>query len=251
MFSKEAIEQIQKSQLKPEVIELEGFNYLLTPKEMGIRSVDPTKPATLMVQSLSGLVAYLENANATKELWSGDSKYLIHIMSHERVRLISDLEPKHMIRREYIHAQAPENKYVCARYMPIEDFIITVMASFVPDENTERVLRFVSAIQALHTQENTDDGAGQTVVVKKTVATVGPEKVPNPIELRPYVTFPEINQPARPYVFRIKQDQPKDPVQCALFTVDSSTWITRAVDDIRIYFEDIIKEEDLQAIIIS
>lgn len=251
MLSKEAIEEIKKGVLQPTTIEIGEFQYLITDKHADVRAVDPTKPMSLMVQTLGGLIAYLDAADPTRELWSGDTKYYVHINSYQMVKVVSGLHPVHMTRREYITAKIGDNQFNFDQYLGLEDFIISVMSCFIQDDNVKMLLEFVSKIQSLYQSNQEDDGASQTVTIKKSLATVGAAKVPNPIELRPYVTFPEVLQPPRSFVFRIKQAKPEDPVYCGLFCVDSQLWKAEAADSIREFLQEQISQKELPAVVIS
>jgi hypothetical protein len=253
MFTKEAIEQIQESSQHLDVKTLNGIDYLITPKSMDIMRQGPATPNVLTIHTLGGIVEYLKNSNSAEELWEKgiESKYLIHIEDYYTVRVVSPLEPTHMVRRQYICAAARANEFKLETYMSTERFIISVMASFAPTENRNQLLEFVSQIRSDNSREETDRGVSQTVTVQKTIATLGHADVPNPVELQPYVTFPEITQPLRSYVFRIKQQKSDDPIQCGLFPIESSVWEAITCEQIRNYFEEKGNEHDLQAIIIS
>ncbi len=260
MITKEAIEQLQDSGLKPEVIEIDGVKRLAYPNTMSVQKNMPSQPAPLPVYTLGGVVEYLRNCNADAELWtvpnSGDcdtaaGKYYIHIESFKSVKILSGLEPTHMVRRNYVHAQCRDNEFRFEHFMSIERFVISVMTSFTDTEQRGQLLDFVSQIKADHSREEVDQGVTQAVTVRKSIATIGVARVPNPVELQPYLTFPEITQPLRSYVFRIKQQAPEDPITCALFPIESSIWEAQTCERIREYFQMIHDQEPLNAIIIS
>jgi hypothetical protein len=48
--------------------------------------------------------------------------------------------------------------------------------------------------------------------------------LPNPVRLRPYRTFPEVEQPASLYVMRAKSGQGQDVPSFALFEVEDPVW---------------------------
>lgn len=251
MISKEAIEEIKKGVQQPQVVEIGDFKHLITDKSVNSKIILPSTPTTLTICTLSGIITYMQSADRDNELWQEGERYLVHIEEYNHVKVISGLDPIHMMRREYIAAINLGSSFNYGRYLTIEDFIISVMSSFVQDDNVKIILNFVSSIQSLHQNSQDDDGASQTVTVKKSITTVGTQKVPNPIELRPFVTFPEILQPARQFVFRIKQETPDQPIRCALFTVDSDAWRAIATSAVREYLIDQIDATDIPAVVIS
>ena len=255
MFTKEAIEQLQHSNQSPKVIEINGYSYLVAPGSMAIKQQMPATPHTLFINTLAGVVEYLRHCNPEAELWDNspkDSKYLIHIEDYSTVKIISPLEPVHMTRRCFIQAKARPNEFKLGQYMDTERFIVSAMSSFVPTERLEKLMDFISQIKAGSTREEVDNRVSQTVTVQKTVATLGLAEVPNPVELNPYLTFPEIEQPQRSYVFRIRQPKtPEDPIMIALFPIESSVWEAEACEAIRLYFMDVEKKFPMNTVIIS
>ena len=59
--------------------------------------------------------------------------------------------------------------------------------------------------------------------------------VPNPVILRPYRTFPEVEQPASSFIFRMKEN---DGVCCALFEADGGAWKNEAMRNIKEYLKE-------------
>ena len=65
--------------------------------------------------------------------------------------------------------------------------------------------------------------------------------VPNPVKLRPYRTFAEIEQPESSYVFRIK-DAERGPA-FKLVEADGSLWRNAVMKKIKEYLEFELSEE--------
>lgn len=254
MLDKDAIKELKQSAQIPSIQSVGGIDYLIIPDAMTATKHSPCQPAELKINTLGGMVEYLKNSNLENELWKtlgDDAKYLIHIQNYHSVRVISPLEPTHMTRRCYVQATARPNEFNLSNYMTTERFIISVMSSFMATAPRDNLLSFVSQMKAKNTREELDSGVAQTVTVQKTVATLALAEAPNPVELQPYVTFPEITQPLRTYIFRIKQQKPEDPILCGLFPIESSVWEAVVCDNIRNYCVDACKEFGLQAVIIS
>ncbi|MED3469309.1 hypothetical protein P4485_32040, partial [Bacillus thuringiensis] len=75
-----------------------------------------------------------------------------------------------------------------------------------------------------------DDGVSQAVTVKTGTATRGQAKVPNPVELMPYRTFVEVEQPESRFVFRMREG-----ARCGLFEADGGAWKLEAMNNIKEY----------------
>lgn len=75
------------------------------------------------------------------------------------------------------------------------------------------------------------------------IASKGDAIVPNPVKLKPYRTFLEVDQPVSEFIFRMKQDK-YDGVLCALFEADGGAWKMEATERIKKYLESELKEYD-------
>ena len=93
-----------------------------------------------------------------------------------------------------------------------------------------------------------DDGITQRVTAKAGVARVAVVDLPNPVELYPYRTFLDVEQPASKFVLRIKADKDEGP-RCALFEADGGAWRATAVETIKSYMVDNL--DPAKAIIIA
>ena len=68
--------------------------------------------------------------------------------------------------------------------------------------------------------------------------------VPNPVRLKPYRTFAEVDQPESNYVFRISEqnDDKKTPI-FKLVEADGGLWKNEAMQNIKKYLEVELKKE--------
>ena len=78
-----------------------------------------------------------------------------------------------------------------------------------------------------------DDGVSQKATIKTGIASKGEVLVPNPVKLRPYRTFLEVEQPESAFVFRMRDDNGR--VECALFGADGGAWKNAAMKSIKEY----------------
>jgi hypothetical protein len=92
----------------------------------------------------------------------------------------------------------------------------------VKNEDRDIMLKVVGNIKEETVNTIGDDGVSQAVVAKMGVATVANVKVPNPVVLKPYRTFVEVDQPESEFIFRM-QSGPR----CALFeaTAANGNWM--------------------------
>jgi hypothetical protein len=95
----------------------------------------------------------------------------------------------------------------------------------------------VGSIQTESVQTSTDDGVSQTVTARSGIAKLVSMEVPNPVVLRPFRTFPEIEQPASNFVLRMERRDGKLP-RVALFETSDNQWKVEAVKKIGTYLRD-------------
>lgn len=63
--------------------------------------------------------------------------------------------------------------------------------------------------------------------------------VPNPVNLIPYRTFLEVQQPASDFIFRMKSSC---GVQCAILEADGGAWKNEAMNNIKEYLKNALAD---------
>lgn len=190
---------------------------------------EPT-PAAIELHSLSGLVEYL------KSKFDGDNKVMIQVVSPTSVECFSSFNRDYK-RNEYIKANAMLPSFNFDRWYDAEDINIKLQSSFVENDDRNIMLQVVGNIKEEAVNSVGDDGVSQAVVAKTGVATVGNVKVPNPVLLKPYRTFVEVDQPESDFIFRMKSGP-----MCALFEADGGAWKIQAMKNIKAYLEENLKD---------
>ncbi len=100
-------------------------------------------------------------------------------------------------------------------------------------EDGKVLLKFVGNLKDESAQTMVDDGVSQVATARSGVASVGKVVVPNPISLRPYRTFLEVEQQESDFVFRMHEG-PK----LALFSADGDAWRNTAIDLVAEYLSE-------------
>lgn len=193
--------------------------------------IEKPTASEINLRSLSGLVDYL------KANFDGNGELMIHVSSPTEVLCFSPLNGDKN-RNELIKASAMIPSFNFDRFLDTEDFNIKLQSCFVKNEDRDIMLKVVGNIKEEAVNAIGDDGVSQSVVAKTGVATVGNVKVPNPVELRPYRTFVEVQQPESEFIFRM-QSGPR----CALFEADGGAWKLEAMKNIKTYLEAELKDE--------
>ena len=194
--------------------------------------VKEAKASVLTVSTLTGLVDYIKS-----DLDKLPEKLLIQVISPREVALYSPLNADRE-REQYISAEAilPDN-VVYDRFIGTEQFNIMLQSAFVDVGTKSALLKYTGLIQDEAVKTTGDDGVSQQVTVKTGVASVGQAIVPNPVELAPYRTFPEVEQPISKFIFRM-QEGPR----AALYEADGGAWRNKAILSIKEYLQEELKE---------
>jgi len=185
---------------------------------------------SINMSTLTSLLDYIK-----AHIDSMSDKMVIHVVSPEEVQLFSKLNEERD--REYlvkVHAQVPDFNY--GRFIGHEEFCINVQAKFLNDPATDKglLLKFAGTVESGTVAEYGDDGVTQKATVKQGIASKAEAIVPNPVKLRPYRTFTEVEQPVSEFIFRMRDS---NGVQCALFEADGGAWKNAAMKNIKDYLE--------------
>lgn len=70
------------------------------------------------------------------------------------------------------------------------------------------------------------------------MASLAKAKAPNPVTLRPYRTFSEVEQPSSEFIFRINQ-----LANMALFEADGGKWRLDAINNIANYLKEELADQ--------
>lgn len=132
------------------------------------------------------------------------------------------------------------NEFRFDDYYDQERFLIELQANFVDNIDLTTIMRVAGNIKSGTTANYSDDGVSQKTTIKSGVE-LADVIVPNPVKLRPYRTFAEIEQPESSYVFRIK-DSERGP-QFKLVEADGGLWKNVTMKKIKEYLEYELSEE--------
>ena len=208
----------------PSVQEINGETW--SDKELYRIDYSP-KAITIEMTTLTSLVSYI------KSHFDEMSNMIIHVKSPTRAQMYSVLDKDR--RRETmveVNAQLPSFNF--DRYIDHESFCIGLQSKFQPTNDRELLLKFAGTVESGTVAEYGDDGVTQKATVKTGIASKGEAIVPNPVIMKPYRTFLEVDQPESRFVFRM---QDKGGVQCALFEADGGAWKMEAMLNIKTYLE--------------
>lgn len=216
---------------RPEVLEIKDQMY--SDKSLMRISHNP-KAKILGMSTLTSLVDYI-----TAEIDSMADKMIVQVISPLEVKLISMLDGER-IREELVCVKGNVPDFEYGKYVPHENFIVALQAKFIADGDRELVLKYAGTAESGTVANYSDDGVSQKASIKKGVASSEIALVPNPVMLRPFRTFKEVEQPESSFVFRMR-DSDHFGVECALFEADGGAWKDEAMRNIKAYLKDMLE----------
>lgn len=205
-------------------LEINGQTYATKDLDM----VSVPKPSALVTTTLTAMVDYLKTDMDKKY----SERLLIHVKAPDEVVLYSELRGD-ADREIYMKCEALTPDINFEKFIDTEKFNIMLQSSFVRNEDCSILLQVVGNVKDEAVKETGDDGVTQVVTMKTGVAQVQPVKVPNPVALAPFRTFPEIDQVESKFIFRM-QEGPK----AAIFEADGGAWRNETMARIKSYLEE-------------
>ena len=190
------------------------------------------KANAIEMHTLTSLVDYIKS-----DVDAMSEKMIVEVASPTKVNLHSQLD-YNRDREKLVSVSARVPEFSFNNFMDQEKFCINLQSKFIDDPQTDRslILKFAGTVEAGTVAEYGDDGITQKATVKTGIASKGDAIVPNPVKLRPYRTFLEVEQPISEFIFRMKQDK-YDGINCAIFEADGGAWQIAATKAIKEYLQ--------------
>lgn len=147
------------------------------------------KAIAIELNTLTGLVDYIKSS-----IDEMPGKMIVDVKDPETVRLYSQLDPNRD-RETLVIVRARVPEFYFNRFINQEEFCINMQSKFIDDTATDRalLLKFAGTVESGTLAEYGDDGVTQKATVKTGIASKGDAIVPNPVKLKPYRTFLEVD----------------------------------------------------------
>lgn len=188
-------------------------------------------PDALDINNLTGIVDF---EKAGVEEWGGR---LIHVRDYNSVVLYQKMGGAFNERVTIITSTSRPCKFKFGNFMSMEQFIISLNADFLQNDDRDYLLNFVSGVRVDNNSKLEDDGISQTLKGKQGVSSLIKNiPVKNIVSLAPFRTFNEIQQPESKFIFRLKIDQYQNPT-CGLFEADGEAWKQTVIQSIKAFFK--------------
>lgn len=190
------------------------------------------KANAIEMHTLTSLVDYIKS-----DVDAMSKKMIVEVASPTKVNLYSQLD-YNRDREKLVSVSARVPEFSFNNFMDQEKFCINLQSKFIDDPQTDRslILKFAGTVEAGTVADYGDDGITQKATVKTGIVSKGDAIIPNPVKLRPYRTFLEVEQPISEFIFRMKQDK-YDGINCAIFEADGGAWQIAATKAIKEYLQ--------------
>ena len=190
------------------------------------------KANAIEMHTLTSLVDYIKS-----DVDAMSEKMIVEVASPTKVNMYSQLD-YNRDREKLVSVSARVPEFSFNNLKKKKKFCINLQSKFINDPQTDRslILKFAGTVEAGTVAEYGDDGITQKATVKTGIASKGDAIVPNPVKLRPYRTFLEVEQPISEFIFRMKQDK-YDGINCAIFEADGGAWQIAATKAIKEYLQ--------------
>lgn len=210
-----------------EVLDINGGKYV----DKDVHRVDKElRASAIQMNTLTSLIDYLKAG-----VDSMADKMLVQVVSPMKVRVLSMLDADRK-REELVDVEAMIPDFEYGRYMGNERFIIALQSKFIANDDRALLLQFAGTVKDESIAQYGDDGVTQKATIKTGITSVGDAVVPNPVKLRPFRTFIELEQPESAFVFRMRQAEGHG-VECAIFEADGGAWKNAAMKSIKEYLQ--------------
>jgi len=209
--------------------------YSDTYSDKPLQRIDPYFPManSLKVSTLTGFIDYIKSE--TDEM---AEKMIVEVVSPTHVSLFSCLNGNR--EREYlIEACAGLPSFRYGSFIDQEAFCICLQSKFVRTKDRDLLLKFAGTVEAGTVAQYGDDGVSQKATIKTGIASKGDAIIPNPVLLKPYRTFLEVDQPESAFIFRMKEC---GGINCAIFEADGGAWEMEAMQNVKEYLQDELKD---------
>lgn len=227
--SKEAIEKIVELS-KANIHVVNDISY--TDKKLYQVKEEPSPdPAVLNLHTLSGIVDYLKNK------LDDEKKYTVHVSDYNHVEILGEYEPEFGRRKKYVSSTANDFTFRFNNYYPHEEFMIALQTQFNSNYKLTNLLKITGNIVSESNIQTLDDGITQATTIRDGIVNKEKKDLPNPIDLIPKRTFPEIEQPQTEFIFRIRKTS-LGSIELALFEASGGYWRIDCIHKIRDYLNE-------------
>lgn len=225
---KEAIEKIV-ALAGPKTFEIEGKTFSSGPLDQII----PEKPSPYKI-TVNGLDSICKLVrNEAKKI---GRQIFIQAKNFREVDVFTTYGDE--FDRYYLYGcTADTPKVTNGRYMSYENAVVELRSLYMPNEGTDYLLHLLSSISSESKVTSSDNGVTQKVAASSGIALKETVAIKPRVNLQPFRTFLEVNQPESEFLLRIDKSG-----EIGLFEADGGVWKLEATRNIAAYFEKALED---------
>lgn len=212
---------------KPELVDINGKIY----SDRNLHRYDYKYPEPLRFKSIQGFLEYIKS---NKDATFHDS--FIHIVDYDKIEFLSPLNDDNE-RELYAVCEPDKIQLVFNRFIDRESFNIMLQTGFESTNDLDMILSYIGNMSDNAVRTIGDNGVSQEITIKQSTKGLIDVVVPNPVVLKPYRTFIEIEPVESKFVFRLKEGG-----QCSLFEADGGAWKIETMEVLKDYIEDTLAD---------
>ncbi len=193
--------------------------------------IDPKKdfPKSITLTGLDSVCKMVENE--ANDLFAAD-QILIQVVDYRTVRVFTTLDGE-MDRCWLYECQADTPKVKVNCYQEHEEAVIQLRSLYIPNEDTDYLLKLLSSVSRESKVTSNDNGVSQVVEARSGVALTQSLEVRPYVDLKPFRTFLDVEQPESTFLLRLDGGG-----KVGLFEADGGVWKLEATRNIAAYFEE-------------
>lgn len=232
-FLKDAIDRIV-GLAAPKTYEIGPHTY--ANQELKLVDTEPSRPLLYSVDTLSGLVKIVKEEGV-----GVGGKLFVQVEGHRHVNVWTHYLG--VIDREFerwrpYEAMADVPCNTVGRYMDQQQAIIELQSLYNHTPDRDYLLDLLSKIDVNQGVISTDNGVTQEATVKTGVVLKDTVVIKPIVELQPFRTFLEVDQPVSRFLLRINDDG-----KVGLFEADGGAWKLEAKRSIATWLSKALTEE--------
>lgn len=184
-------------------------------------------PASIDVTGLDSICKLVQNEADHVGL-----QIFVQVKDHKTVSVFTSLDSDED-RLHLYRCVADTPGVTMGRFIPYENAVIELRSLYIPNEDSNYLLKLLSNISSESKVTSTDNGVTQKVEAKSGIALNSMVEVKPRVTLQPFRTFIEVAQPESEFLLRVSERG-----EIGLFPADGGVWKLEATRNIAGYFEE-------------
>ncbi|MEA4920648.1 MAG: hypothetical protein VB078_07000 [Clostridiaceae bacterium] len=183
------------------------------------------RPVELAVSGLDSICKLVRS-----EIDKIDAIIMIRVSSHDTVDVFTSYLADYV--RNNLYTAKADVPGFRAGWRDYEQAVIEIRSLFIPNAGSNYLLDLISRMNKDNSVTSEDNGVTQTVQAKQGIALNTLVQINPRVELTPFRTFLEVDQPSSEYLLRVD-----DTGKIGLFEADGGVWKLEAKGNVAKYFE--------------